>query len=204
MKHRLRIGVLFYTIILLDLAMGLFAPVSSSVLKRRYISLQNEWMNEWAETDIRLSVKLRAKLVVQYSGGTLMIKVVLQMLDMGMSNAFLLYRKCGGNCHQVWFRSQIIRSLIASQDRPAGVSVALTVFLHHKPSNMSRLSGQHYIDIIPHTEHKTSPATKCVVCNKRWLRKEAHYICGTCLSQPTLFVVPCFQECHSSVHVAEE
>ena len=26
---------------------GLWAPLSSSVLKRRYISLQNEWMNEW-------------------------------------------------------------------------------------------------------------------------------------------------------------
>ena len=26
---------------------GLGAPLSSSLLKRRYISLQNEWMNEW-------------------------------------------------------------------------------------------------------------------------------------------------------------
>lgn len=32
-------------------------------------------------------------------------KVVLQMLDIAMTNAFLLYRKLGGNRRQIWFRS---------------------------------------------------------------------------------------------------
>jgi len=31
---------------------GLGAPLSSSVLKRRYVSLMNEWMNEWMNEQI--------------------------------------------------------------------------------------------------------------------------------------------------------
>ncbi len=29
----------------------MIAPLSSSLLKRRYVSLQNEWMNEWYMTE---------------------------------------------------------------------------------------------------------------------------------------------------------
>jgi len=53
---------------------------------------------------------------------------------MGMSNAFLLYRKCGGTRRQEWFRSKIIHSLITTEDRPAEVSVVPKPLLHHKAS----------------------------------------------------------------------
>jgi len=124
-------------------------------------------------------------------------KVVLQVLDMAMSNAFLLYRKCGGNRRLVWFRSQVIRCLIATQDRPTEVVVATRVFFHHKASDLSRLTGQHYMDILPPTECKKSPTSKCVVCYKRKRRRETRYICGTCASRPALCIVPCFKEYHS-------
>ena len=41
---------------------GLGAPLSSSVLKRRYISLQNEWMNEWMKPKLIFTQQWRADL----------------------------------------------------------------------------------------------------------------------------------------------
>ena len=127
-------------------------------------------------------------------------KVVLQMLDMAMSNAFVLYRKCGGNRRQVWFRSQIISSLIATQDRPVEVLVAPKAFHHCKLSDLSRLSGQHYLKMTHTTEGKKIRGTRCVVCYKRGQRKETRYICGTCASKPALCILPCFEDYHSRAY----
>ena len=126
-------------------------------------------------------------------------KVVLQVIDMAITNAFLLYRKAGGSRRHIWFRTQVIHSLIAADDRPAEVSVSATPFLHHKASDLSRFTGQHYTEVIPPTPRKAAPTTKCVVCNKRGQRKESRYRCATCASKPALCVVPCFRDFHSTV-----
>ena len=124
-------------------------------------------------------------------------KVVLQVLDMAVSNAFLLYKKTGGKQPHIWFRTQVIHSLLSSRDRSVEPSIAPRALGHHKASDLSRLEGQHYMDVIPPTEKKAAPTTKCVVCNKHGKRKETRYICETCPSKPALCVVPCFKQFHS-------
>jgi len=116
---------------------------------------------------------------------------------MAVSNAFLLYKKTGGKQPHIWFRTQVIHSLLSSQDRSAEPTIAPRALGHHKASDLSRLEGQHYMDVIPPTEKKAAPTTKCVVCNKHGKRKETRYICETCPSKPALCVVPCFKQFHS-------
>ena len=125
-------------------------------------------------------------------------KVVLQFLDMSVVNAYLLYTKLGGTKRQIWFRKQLIRSLVAADDRPTELQPTTSAFMHHKASDLSRLSGQHYFDVIPATDAKSTPTRKCVVCRKRGQRKETRYLCETCPSKPALCVVPCFKDFHSS------
>ena len=78
-------------------------------------------------------------------------KVVLQFLDMAVVNAYLLYTKLGGTKRQIWFCKQLIRSLVAADDRPRELQPTTSAFMHHKASDLSRLSGQHYFDVIPAT-----------------------------------------------------
>ena len=56
------------------------------------------------------------------------------------------------------------------------------------------------MDILPPTEKKKAPTTKCVVCNKRGIRKETRYFCCICASKPALCVVPYFGEFHTQTY----
>jgi len=73
-------------------------------------------------------------------------KIVLQFLDTAMSNSYLLYRKLRRTQQQVWFRLQVIRDLLASDNRPE-VPGPSRPFAHHTASDMSRLGGQHFIEL---------------------------------------------------------
>jgi len=131
-------------------------------------------------------------------------KVVLQHLDMAMVNAFLLYKKVGGTKAQLKFRKCVIASLLSSdtrtnEDNPQTSNT--TAFYHHKSSDHSRLSGQHYLAYIPSTTSKKNAARKCVVCNGQGKRKETRYLCETCPSKPALCVVPCFKTFHSEIKI---
>ena len=88
-------------------------------------------------------------------------KVVLQHLDMAMVNAFILYKKVGGTKAQLKFRKSVIASLLSSdiriyEDLPQVSDTA--AFHHHKSSDLSRLSGQHYLAHIPSTTSKKDAA----------------------------------------------
>ena len=129
-------------------------------------------------------------------------KVVLQHLDMAMVNAFILYKKVGSTKVQLKFRKSVIASLLNSdirinEDLPQASATA--AFHHHKSSDLSRLSGQHYLAHIPSTTSKKNAARKCVVCNHQKQHKEIRYMCETCPSKPALCVVPCFKKFHSEV-----
>ena len=131
-------------------------------------------------------------------------KVVLQHLDMAMVNAFLLYKKVGGTKAQLKFRKCVIASLLSSdtrtnEDNPQTSNT--TAFYHHKSSDHSRLSDQHYLAYIPSTTSKKNAARKCVVCNGQGKRKETRYLCETCPSKPALCVVPCFKTFHSEIKI---
>ena len=88
-------------------------------------------------------------------------KVVLQHLDMAIVNAFILYKKAGGAKVQLKFRKSVIASLLSSdirinEDLPQASDTA--AFHHHKSSDLSRLSGQHYLAHIPSTTSKKDAA----------------------------------------------
>ena len=72
-------------------------------------------------------------------------------------------------------------------------TTAANPVIHHKSSDLSRLSGQHYLDVLPPTELKEKPCKKCVICTKKGERRESRYYCENCMSRPTLCVVPCFK-----------
>ena len=127
-------------------------------------------------------------------------KVVLQVFDFAVTNAFLIYKEVGGTRRNIWFRKQVIRSLISSDDRPGPAQGSVPqVFHHHRASDLSRLAGQHYMGVLRPTSSKAAPTTKCVVCRNRGVRKETRYICRTCPSRPALCVVPCFEDFHSCI-----
>jgi len=109
----------------------------------------------------------------------------------GLTNAYLLYRKVVESRSQVWFCWQVVHGLLIDDNT---VEVADTgkhhAIYHHKSGDLSRLTGQHYMDLIPATTSKANPARKCVQCAKRAERKETRYLCQTCMSKPALCVVP--------------
>lgn len=127
-------------------------------------------------------------------------KVVLQLIDFAAVNAFLIYKKVGGRKRQKWFRKEIITSLLMCSNRPEKLSVQTSsCFSRNKSEDLSRLSGQHFLDLIPATESKSAPHRKCIVCHKKGRRRETKYVCKVCFSKPALCVVPCFEIYHSSV-----
>ena len=82
-------------------------------------------------------------------------KVVLQHLDMALVNSYILYKKIGGTKRQVQFRKSVISSLLASDVRTnEDLPETSKPFRHHKISDLSRLSGQHYLALIPATASK--------------------------------------------------
>ena len=128
-------------------------------------------------------------------------KVVLQHFDMAIVNAFILYRKVGGTKPQLGFRKSVIDSLLSADVRTSEElpRISTKSFHHHKTSDLSRLSGQHYLGYIPATSSKRNCTRKCVVCNRQGRRKETRYMCETCNSKPALCVVPCFKIFHEEV-----
>src|SRR6218665_2393576 len=98
-------------------------------------------------------------------------KMVLQMIDISVTNAFLLYKKIGGTSRQIWFRKNVIRSLRGSQNRPKTATAPLA-FKQGKASDLTRLIGQHYLCVIPANAPKAGPCKKCVVCRKNGRRRE--------------------------------
>jgi len=130
-------------------------------------------------------------------------KVVLHVLDISMVNAYIFYKSVGGTKSLLWFRRQVVGALITAEDRQPMASVSQETvavprpFFHHKLSDTSRLSGQHYMDLLPPNANKSNPTKRCVVCFQAGRRRETRYFCETCLSKPALCIVPCFKSFHS-------
>ncbi len=119
-------------------------------------------------------------------------------LRSGSRQLILTVQKTGGRKDQGWFRMQVIQGLIMSTERSASLPTPITKpFIHHKSADLSRLSGQHFMDVIKATASRMNPMKKCVVCRKIGTRKETRYQCKTCMSRPGLCVVPCFEVFHT-------
>src|SRR6218665_641577 len=118
------------------------------------------------------------------------------MIDISVTNAFLLYKKIGGTRRQIWFRKNVIRSLFGSQDRPKTATTTVA-FKQNKTSDLARLIAQHYLRVIPANASKAGPCKRRVVCRKNGRRRETRNVCETCPSQPALCVAECFKRFHT-------
>src|SRR6218665_2346905 len=118
------------------------------------------------------------------------------MIDISVTNAFLLYKKLGETSRQIWFRKNVIRSLLGSQGRPKTAS-APVAYKQNKASDLTRLIGQHYLCVILANASKAGPCKKCVVCRKNGRHRETRYVCETWPSQPALCVAECFKRFHT-------
>lgn len=129
-------------------------------------------------------------------------KVVLNFLDMTMTNTYLLYRKQVEHSNKCGSGHKVIRALVTSQERDAATTSKTDTtlarpFFHHKSGDLSRLWGQHFLDVIPPTSTKSTAMKRCVVCYKQRRQKETRYQCETCMAKPALCVVPCFKIYHT-------
>ena len=110
----------------------------------------------------------------------------------GYGKSFVLHKKVGGTKAQLKFRKSVI-ALLLSFDVRIKEDLQQTsnkaVFHHHKSSDLSRLSGQHYLAHIPSTTSKKNAARKCVVCKRQGQRKETRYMCETCPSKPVSVLI---------------
>ena len=74
-------------------------------------------------------------------------KVVFQLLDQAIVNAFTLYKKVGGTKAQLKFRKSVIASPLSSDIRineDLSKTSNTAAFHHHKSFDLSRMSAQHY------------------------------------------------------------
>ena len=71
-------------------------------------------------------------------------KILLHLLDLAMTNGFLLYKKMGGTQSQIWFRIEVIRCRVTDDSR-----------------SPIRIAGL-----------QQTPTKKCAVCNQKGVRKE--------------------------------
>src|SRR6218665_763536 len=111
-------------------------------------------------------------------------------LRSGACQLILTVQENLGRKDQGSFRTQVIQGLITLTDRSVSLPAPIPKpFIHHKSAYLSRLSGQHFMDFIPATASRMNHMKKCVVCRKKGTRKETHYQCKTCMSQPGLCVV---------------
>src|SRR6218665_2017970 len=124
-------------------------------------------------------------------------KVVLQMIDISVTNAFLLYKRLGGTIGDRFDSERMLSDLSARKSRQAKDSHCTVAFAQNKASDLTRLMGQHYLCVIPANASKARPCKKCVVCRKNGKRRETRYVCETCPSQPALCVTECFKRFHT-------
>ena len=87
------------------------------------------------------------------------------MIDISVTNAFLLYKKIGGTSWQIWFRKNVIRSLRGSQNRPK-TATAPVAFKQSKASDLTRLIGQH-ICVLSQQMHPKQDLAKSVLFVER-------------------------------------
>lgn len=120
-------------------------------------------------------------------------KVFFYLLDLTISNSYLLQKTLGGKQSLLEFKLSFVRLLLETSALP---SYHLRVRPRSLPSP-KRLSGRHFLMPIPQTGKKQYPTKRCVVCTKHNKRVESRYQCDSCLTP--FCVHPCFKEFHSKL-----
>jgi len=124
-------------------------------------------------------------------------KVFFHLLDMCIWNAFVLYKKNGGEKKNLEFRSQLVEKLIQNYHSDRNIKKAG----RPRSSGILRLTERHFPSFVPPTPKKETPTRYCAVCcakrdskGKR-KRKESRYMCNSC--NVGLYAAPCFEIYHT-------
>ena len=113
------------------------------------------------------------------------------IMDMATFNAYLLYKKCGGE----WTRLKFILILV---DRLIETCKGGIQRESHRPSleqSPLRLTARHFPEEIPPTSCNSKPQRRCHVCYTNKQRKQTHFMCKEC--DKALCVSPCFKIYHT-------
>ena len=120
-------------------------------------------------------------------------KLFFYMFDMCVVNSYLVYKELRNGeacCDLLQFRMMLVNQLIITSTLPE--------YKRGRPHSLpspSRLSGRHFLELIPPTDKKAKPQKRCVVCHSHAKRKETIYQCDVC--KVPLCAVPCFQAYHT-------
>ncbi|XP_068093018.1 piggyBac transposable element-derived protein 4-like [Hyperolius riggenbachi] len=119
-------------------------------------------------------------------------KVALQLFQVCLQNAFVLYAKSGHRDSFIQYQRRIIRTLIYHSGHPAPNPDQL------QSENVLRLHGNHFPAPIPPTASKKYPQKRCKICRRSGVRRETRYHCPKCPSKAGLCLNPCFEIYHTA------
>ncbi|XP_067140272.1 piggyBac transposable element-derived protein 4-like isoform X1 [Centruroides vittatus] len=148
----------------------------------------------------RLDQHLHDYPVMRKAGKKWYKKIFFHLVDICLYNAFVLYKKNGGERENLGFRMRLVERLIEEHHTETKVKKQGR---RRESSLPSRLVEKHFPDFIPPTEKKAAPTRCCAVCCKRRnekgekVRRETRYYCKDC--GVSLCVAPCFKIYHTKV-----
>lgn len=82
------------------------------------------------------------------------------MLDISIWNAYVLYKKNGGEKTNLYFRSKLVERLIQNYHSDTNIKKSG----RPKSSGILRLTERHYPSFVPPTPKKEAPTRYCAVC----------------------------------------
>ena len=126
------------------------------------------------------------------------------LLNQAVLNSYILFSKEISNAKttHLEFRIQLIEKLLEVYHHPHQIP------RRGRPSSLQtnplRLTGRHFLKLVPANEGKDAPTRRCKVCcshvdqNGKKIRKETRYYCSDC--DVALCVVPCFESYHTKTN----
>ncbi|XP_067140274.1 piggyBac transposable element-derived protein 4-like isoform X2 [Centruroides vittatus] len=124
-------------------------------------------------------------------------KIFFHLVDICLYNAFVLYKKNGGEKDNLGFRMRLVERLMEEYHTETRGNKQNRL----RPFGTLRLTERHFPVFVPSTEKKDVPTRRCVVCGKsskkagKSLRKESRYYCKDC--GVALCAAPCFRIYHT-------
>lgn len=147
----------------------------------------------------RLDQQLHDYQIAKKRGKKYYKKIFMHILDLVISNSFILYKKNEGTLDNLEFRSLLVEKMIEKYHS----STNIKKIGRPKHSGPLRLRERHFPDFIPSTEKKAVVYRQCTVCcskkdkKGKKIRKETRYMCSDC--NVGLCVVPCFKIYHTEL-----
>ena len=114
------------------------------------------------------------------------------ILDMATFNAFILYKKCGGEMSRLTFILTLVDRIV---EKHHSLQRQMKPGRPSREQNPLRLTERHFPDFIPSTSSNPKPTRRCHVCYSHKPRKQTHFMCNQC--DKALCAAPCFQIYHT-------